>query len=59
MSTLYLVEVSSRLTSTTSIRPLPAYARLAGGWISFPDGTFQWTTPSGRQCTTEPTRYPF
>jgi hypothetical protein len=23
-----------------------------------PDGTFRWTTPSGRQCTTEPTRYP-
>ena len=24
----------------------------------FPDGTFRWTTPSGRQFTTEPTRYP-
>ncbi|MGB6580734.1 MAG: hypothetical protein WBF34_22755, partial [Streptosporangiaceae bacterium] len=23
-----------------------------------PDGTFQWTTPSGRQYLTEPTRYP-
>ncbi len=23
-----------------------------------PDGTFQWTTPSGRQYSTEPTRYP-
>jgi Domain of unknown function (DUF222) len=23
-----------------------------------PDGTFTWTTPSGRQYTTEPTRYP-
>jgi hypothetical protein len=23
-----------------------------------PDGTFQWTTPSGRSYTTEPTRYP-
>src|SRR5271166_932782 len=23
-----------------------------------PDGTFRWTTPSGRQHTTEPTRYP-
>ena len=23
-----------------------------------PDGTFQWTTPSGREYTTEPTRYP-
>jgi hypothetical protein len=23
-----------------------------------PDGTFRWTTPSGRICTTEPTRYP-
>ena len=23
-----------------------------------PDGTFQWTTPAGRQYTTEPTRYP-
>jgi hypothetical protein len=23
-----------------------------------PDGTFKWTTPSGRQYTTEPTRYP-
>ena len=23
-----------------------------------PDGTFIWTTPSGRQYTTEPTRYP-
>jgi hypothetical protein len=24
----------------------------------FPDGTFRWTAPSGRQYTTEPTRYP-
>ena len=23
-----------------------------------PDGTVRWTTPSGRTCTTEPTRYP-
>ena len=23
-----------------------------------PDSTFRWTTPSGRQYTTEPTRYP-
>ena len=23
-----------------------------------PDGTFRWTTPSGRRYTTEPTRYP-
>jgi hypothetical protein len=23
-----------------------------------PDGTFRWTTPTGRQHTTEPTRYP-
>ncbi|HEY2261882.1 MAG TPA: hypothetical protein VGI96_04575, partial [Streptosporangiaceae bacterium] len=23
-----------------------------------PDGTFRWTTPSGRSYTTEPTRYP-
>jgi len=23
-----------------------------------PDGTVRWTTPSGRQYTTEPTRYP-
>ncbi len=23
-----------------------------------PEGTFQWTTPSGRQYTSEPTRYP-
>ncbi len=23
-----------------------------------PDGTFQWTTPTGRTFTTEPTRYP-
>ena len=23
-----------------------------------PDGTFRWTTPSGRKYTTEPTRYP-
>jgi len=23
-----------------------------------PDGTFTWTTPSGRQYTTEPTEYP-
>ena len=23
-----------------------------------PDGTFRWTTPSGRQYTSEPTRYP-
>ena len=24
----------------------------------FPDGTYRWTTPAGRQYTTEPTRYP-
>jgi hypothetical protein len=23
-----------------------------------PDGNVQWTTPAGRQYTTEPTRYP-
>jgi len=23
-----------------------------------PDGSFRWTTPAGRTCTTEPTRYP-
>lgn len=23
-----------------------------------PDGTFRWTTPSGRSYTTEPNRYP-
>jgi len=23
-----------------------------------PDGTFRWTTPSGRSYDTEPTRYP-
>jgi len=23
-----------------------------------PDGTFRWTTPTGRHYTTEPTRYP-
>jgi len=23
-----------------------------------PDGTFRWTTPSGRDYITEPTRYP-
>jgi hypothetical protein len=23
-----------------------------------PDGTYRWTTPSGRTYTTEPTRYP-
>ena len=23
-----------------------------------PDNTFQWTTPAGRQYTTEPTSYP-
>ncbi len=30
------------------------------GWSAeqLPDGTFRWTTPSGRQYTTEPTRYP-
>jgi hypothetical protein len=30
------------------------------GWNvdQLPDGTFRWTTPSGRQYTTEPTRYP-
>jgi Domain of unknown function (DUF222) len=29
-------------------------------WIvdQLPDGTFRWTTPSGRTYTTEPTRYP-
>jgi phosphoserine phosphatase RsbU/P len=30
------------------------------GWHvdQLPDGTFRWTTPAGRQYTTEPTRYP-
>ena len=30
------------------------------GWKveQLPDGTFRWTTPSGRSYTTEPTRYP-
>jgi hypothetical protein len=30
------------------------------GWKvdQLPDSTFRWTTPSGRQCITEPTRYP-
>jgi hypothetical protein len=30
------------------------------GWNvdQLPDGTFRWTTPSGRTYTTEPTRYP-
>ena len=30
------------------------------GWTvdQLPDGTFRWTTPSGRTYTTEPTRYP-
>src|SRR5690348_14512029 len=30
------------------------------GWKvdQLPDGTFRWTTPSGRDYTTEPTRYP-
>jgi hypothetical protein len=30
------------------------------GWTvdQFPDGTFRWTTPSGRSYDTEPTRYP-
>ena len=30
------------------------------GWKveQLPDATFRWTTPSGRQCITEPTRYP-
>ncbi|MGD0241905.1 MAG: DUF222 domain-containing protein [Streptosporangiaceae bacterium] len=30
------------------------------GWTvdQLPDGTFRWTTPSGRDYTTEPTRYP-
>jgi hypothetical protein len=30
------------------------------GWTvtQHPDGAFTWTTPSGRQYTTEPTRYP-
>ncbi len=26
--------------------------------VQHPDGTFTWTTPAGRQYTTEPTRYP-
>ena len=32
----------------------------ARGWHvdQLPDGTFRWTTPTGRQYTTEPTRYP-
>jgi hypothetical protein len=29
-----------------------------GQSTSSPDGTFRWTTPAGRQDTTEPTRYP-
>ena len=30
------------------------------GWTvdQLPDGTFRWTTPTGRTYTTEPTRYP-
>jgi hypothetical protein len=30
------------------------------GWHvdQLPDGTYRWTTPAGRQYTTEPTRYP-
>ena len=30
------------------------------GWKvdQLPDGTFRWTTPSGRSYDTEPTRYP-
>jgi hypothetical protein len=30
------------------------------GWTvdQLPDGTFRWTTPSGRSYDTEPTRYP-
>jgi hypothetical protein len=30
----------------------------AGGSNNCRAGTFRWTTPSGRQYTTEPTRYP-
>ncbi|MGH3190529.1 MAG: hypothetical protein ACRDOL_25350, partial [Streptosporangiaceae bacterium] len=32
--------------------------RDAGGGGPGPPGTFTWTTPSGRQYPTEPTRYP-
>jgi hypothetical protein len=30
------------------------------GWTvdQLPDGTFRWTTPTGRSYETEPTRYP-
>ena len=30
------------------------------GWTvdQLPDGTFRWTTPTGRSYDTEPTRYP-
>jgi hypothetical protein len=38
-------------------RPLPeAAAAVEHG--PAPDGTFRWTTPSGRDYITEPTRYP-
>ena len=30
----------------------------AGRADQLPDGTFRWTTPSGRSYDTEPTRYP-
>jgi hypothetical protein len=33
-------------------------SRIPGVEAWFPDGTFRWTTPAGRQYTTEPTRYP-
>jgi pimeloyl-ACP methyl ester carboxylesterase len=33
-------------------------SRIPGVKAWFPDGTFRWTTPAGRQYTTEPTRYP-
>ena len=29
-----------------------------GAYFAFCDGTVRWTTPSGRQYTTEPTVYP-
>jgi hypothetical protein len=45
--------------SSTPTRPAPprpwSWTGLEGG---IPDGTFRWTSPSGRTCTTEPTRYP-
>jgi hypothetical protein len=51
------VERRAELSGNAALlgRELPPAKVLAD---QLPDGTFRWTTPSGRQYTAEPTRYP-